>query len=76
MSHTAGGPADANRWAVLKLKWNFPIVPSLHPERKYFLRRIAIICRESVTSQVPTVMGLSLQIRWRHLGKILHKGAE
>jgi hypothetical protein len=75
MSHKAKGPAVTNRW-VFHLKLIFPILSHLHPQTKCFLRQIAKICPESVTSQGPSVLGLSLPISWRHLEQILHKGAE
>jgi hypothetical protein len=75
MPHNGKGPAGANRWAFYKIKWTFPIVPSLPAEAK-FLRQLAMAYQESVTSEDSRVMRLGLQIVWRHLGEILQTEAE
>jgi hypothetical protein len=75
MVHNRKGPAGANRWAFYKIKWTFPIVPSLPVETKCFLRQLATVYQESVTSD-PLVFRLSLQNLWRYLGEILHSEAK
>jgi hypothetical protein len=76
MPQNRKGPAGANRWAFYKIKWTFPIVPSLPAATKCFLRQLAIVYREAVTSEDPRVMRLGFQILWRHLGEILQAEAE
>lgn len=76
MRHNGKGPAGANRWAFYKIKWTFPIVPSLPAETKCSLRQLATVYQESVTSEDPRVMRLGLQILWRHLGEILQEAAK
>jgi len=76
MRHNGKGPAGANRWASYKIKWTFPIGPSLPAETKCFLRQLATVYQESVTSEDPRVMRLGLQILWRHLGEILQEAAK
>ena len=76
MPHNRKGPAGAKRWAFYKIKFTYPIVPSLPAESKCFLRQLAMAYREAVTSEDPRVMRLGLQILWRHLGAILQAEAE
>jgi len=76
MPHNGKGPAGGNRWAFYKIKWTFPIVPSVPAETKCFLRELAMVYQESVTSAEPLVMRLGLQILCHHLGEILQTEAE
>lgn len=76
MRHNGKGLAGANRWAFYKIKWTFPIVPSLPAETKCLLLQSAMVYQESVTSEDPRVMRLGLQILWRHLGEILQEAAK
>lgn len=69
------GPAGTNRWAFYKIKLTYPIVPSLPSETKHFLRRLAFVYHEAVTSEGPRAMWLGLQLHRRHLGKILRPEA-
>ena len=76
MPHNEKGPAGANRWAFYKIKLTYPIVPSLPAETKCFLRQLAMVYREAVSSKDPRVTRLGLQILWHHLGEILQAEAE
>ena len=76
MPNNGKGPARANRWAFDKIKWTFPIIPSLPTETKCFLRQLAMIGQNAVTSGDRRVMRLGLQTLWRHHGEILHTEAE
>jgi len=67
MPHNGKGPAGANRWAFYKLTWTLSIVPFLHPETKCFLRQLAMVYREAVTSEDPRVIRLGLQLLWRSM---------
>jgi hypothetical protein len=76
MPHNGKGPAGANRWAFYKIKLTYPIVPSLPAETKCFLRQLAMVYREAVSSKDPRVTRLGHQILWHHLGEILQAEAE
>jgi hypothetical protein len=76
MPHNGKGPADAIRWAFYKIKPNSPIVPSLPAETKCFLRQLAIVYREAMTSKHLRAMRVGLQILWHHLGNIFQAEAE
>lgn len=76
MLHNRKGPADTNRWAFYKLKWTFPIVPALSVETKCILRQLAMVYRESVTSNDPRVTRLGLQILWHQLERLLKSEAK